>query len=68
MGKLKVTKQSKTGKNLRFTDTTTGRNMSLSQAITAVKNGKYNNYHVRKTKSGDIIASNPDGSKNNNLN
>ncbi len=67
MGRLKVTKQSETGKNIRFKDAVTNRYMSLEQAVKAVNNGTYEGYHVRHTKNGDIIASNPDNSTNNNL-
>lgn len=67
MSKLKATQQSETGKNIRFTDTSTGRSMTLAQAVKAVDRGDYPDYHVRHTKNGLYIASNPDGNKKNNL-
>ncbi len=67
MGRLKVTKTTSTGKNIRFKDVKTGRYMDIRTAVKAVKNGTYKGYHTRDTKSGTIIASNPDSSVINNL-
>lgn len=65
--KLKVTKESATGENLRFKDTKTNRSMSKSEAIKAVKNGTYSGYNVKKRNGKEYIASNPDNSRTNNL-
>lgn len=66
-GNIKVTRESKTGRNKRFKDLTTGRSMSRSEFNTAIKNGTYRGYHTRKINGKLTPVSNPDKSKRNNL-
>jgi len=64
---LKVTKESNTGLNTQFKDTRTGRKMTRGKCADRVSAGNYPGYHVRKVNGKRIVASNPDGTKSNNL-
>lgn len=65
--KVKVVKETNTGKNIKFQDTSTGRTMTTNQFVSGIEKGKYPDYHVRNIKGEKIPASNPDKKKNNNL-
>ena len=67
MGRLKVTKQSKTGRNLQFKDTKTGKSYTRAQVCKAIESGKYSKYHVRNINGVKTPVSNPDKSSRNNL-
>ena len=62
-----VISQTKSGKNIKFKNTNTRKTMSLTAFKKRIKSGYYPDYHIRKTKRGEIPASNPDSSKTNNL-
>ena len=63
-----VTKESKTGRNLNFQDTSTGITMTRAEFVKNIENGKYSkDYHVRNINGVKTPASNPDKDKNNNL-
>lgn len=65
---LEVAKESETGLNTRFQDNNTGENISRSEAVKRVEAGKHPDFHTRKLDDGrKIVASNPDGRKDNNL-
>lgn len=59
-GDLVVTKETETGKNIKFKDTLTGKLMTREEAAELVRAGKYPNYIV--TKNG-VVKSKP-GTKN----
>lgn len=65
--RVSVTRENKTGRNEQFRDNYTKTNMTRSQFVQKIKSGKYENYHVRNINGVDTPVSNPDGSKNNNL-
>ncbi|RHW37303.1 DUF3892 domain-containing protein [Neobacillus notoginsengisoli] len=66
--KLKPIAESSTGLNTRYQDVSTKKELTLNQAVKAVKQGKYPGIHVVERKDGTIfIRSNPDGKENNNL-
>ncbi|MFL2071183.1 hypothetical protein ACEN32_02600 [Marinilactibacillus psychrotolerans] len=65
--KVRVTKESKTGRNERFVDDTTGRSMTRTEFNKAINNGTYENYHTRNIGGKITPVSNPDKSKGNNL-
>lgn len=69
MSRLSVKRENATGLNTLFHDKYTKEDMTRLQAVKKVENGLYPKYHIRKQKSTGIkfIASNPDRSKNNNL-
>lgn len=65
--KVTVTKESNTGRNLRFRDNYNGNEMSRSAFVGKIKKGNYDNFHIRKINGIETPVSNPDKSKNNNL-
>lgn len=65
--RVKVTAESKTGRNQRFHDNFTGDDMSRPEFVRQIKQDKYPNYHVRDINGVPTPASNPDRSRNNNL-
>lgn len=67
IARIKVGKQSSTGRNLTFHDNQTGRNMNRNQFVKSIEKGNYTNYHVRTINGVPTPCSNPDKSKNNNL-
>ena len=67
MGRVKVTRESDTGRNERFMDTVSGRYMSREQFVTAIKNGNYDDYHVRRINGVNTPCSNPNNKVKDNL-
>lgn len=65
--RVKTTSQSKTGRNTHFKDTKSSRYMTRQDFVKAIKSGNYSNYHVRMINGVATPVSNPDKSKNNNL-
>lgn len=65
--RMKVTKESESGRNQRFHDNRTGDDLTRSGFVRAIKNGDYPNYHVREINGIETPVSNPDRHKNNNL-
>lgn len=65
--KVSVTSESKTGRNKTFHDNYSGKNMTRKEFCKAINNGGYSNYHTRKINGVETPCSNPDSSKNNNL-
>ncbi|MBU0996629.1 MAG: DUF3892 domain-containing protein [Firmicutes bacterium] len=65
---VKAIQQTPSGKNTKFMNTTNGTVMNRTEFIRRIKSGPYeNDYHIRNTKHGPVIASNPDKSKKDNL-
>ncbi|MCW4398067.1 hypothetical protein LDJ81_03350 [Lentilactobacillus parabuchneri] len=68
MGKrVSVTNQDKNGRNTSFRDNQTHKQMTRSQFVQKIKQGKYPNYEVRKINGIDTPVSKPDSTTNNNL-
>jgi hypothetical protein len=68
MGKrISVVGESDSGRNQRFRDNSTGREMSRAELVRQIENGKYQNYHVRVVNDVKTPVSNPDRSEHNNL-
>lgn len=67
MKRISVTHESNTGRNERFHDNYTGRNMTRNQFVNQITQGNYENYHVREINGILTPVSNPDKSRNNNL-
>ena len=65
--RVTVTRESTTGRNQRFRDNYNGSNMSRAEFVRQIEHGSYDNYHVREINGVKTPASNPDGTKNNNL-
>lgn len=67
MSRLKVTRESSTGRNIGFKDAKTGREMTRAETVREIKSGTYDDYHVRKVNGVETPCSNPDRSEKNNL-
>ena len=64
---IKVTKESTTGLNTRFKVSGKAKEVPRTTMVKEVKQGMHPGYHVRDNGRVKFIASNPDGSKGNNL-
>lgn len=64
---IKVTKQSPSGRNEKFLDTTKGKEMTRTQFVKEIENGNYQKYDVRNINDIKTPVSKPDGNKKNNL-
>ena len=69
MGKkrITVTKESDTGRNQKFHDNHNSSDMTRAQFVKEIEQGQYPNYHVREVNGVKTPVSNPDASRNNNL-
>lgn len=65
--RVSVIKESETGRNEKFKDNKSNKEMTRKTFVNEIKNGKYDKYHIRKINGIDTPVSNPDKSKNNNL-
>ena len=65
--RVKVTRETDSGRNTRFHDNFTGKDMTRSEFVREIRNGNYSNYHIRNVNGIDTPVSNPDPSRNNNL-
>ena len=65
--RVSVTNQNSTGRNTHFRDNYTGAEMNRPQFVKQIRNGNYDNYHVRIINGVATPVSNPDRSTNNNL-
>lgn len=63
---VKVTRESPTGRNERF-ETKPGREISRTEFVKEIKQGKHPGYHVANIHGKPTPRSNPDGSEGNNL-
>ena len=65
--RVTVTDESDTGRNNRFHDNYNGDDMTRNQFVKGIEKGNYPNYHVREIGGLKTPVSNPDSTKNNNL-
>ena len=65
--RVTVTRENETNRNTNFHDNYNGTDMTRSQFVREIEQGKYPNYHVRNINGVKTPVSNPDGSTNNNL-
>lgn len=65
--RVTVTNQTSSGRNTKFHDNYTGKDMTRSQFVNQIKQGNYDNYHIRTINGIETPVSNPDNSSNNNL-
>ncbi|MFD1901732.1 hypothetical protein [Enterococcus termitis] len=65
--RISVTSEDDNGRNQNFHDNFKGTNMTRNQFVKEIKNGNYENYHVRNINGVDTPVSNPDKARNNNL-
>ena len=62
-----VTKESSTGRNLKFQNKNTGRTMSRPEFVKSIEGGQYQGYHMRNINGVKTPVSNPDEKEGNNL-
>lgn len=62
-----VTVESGSGRNQKFHDTKSGKNMTRTEFVAQIESGKFPDYHVRKINGLNTPVSNPDKSESNNL-
>jgi len=65
--RITVTQESNSGRNLKFYDNRSGDDMTRTQFVKKIEQGNYANYHVRNINDVKTPVSNPDSTKNNNL-
>lgn len=65
--RVTTTRESETGRNERFVDNRTGREMNRNEFVDRIRAGLYPDYHIRSVNGVATPASNPDESENNNL-
>ena len=66
-GRISVTKESPSGRNLCYRDNVTGETMTRKQLVQQIQVGSYPNYHLRCVNGRLTPASNPDTNSCNNL-
>lgn len=67
---VRTTKENSTGRNIRFLDIKTNREMTRAEFVKEIKKNNSNydkDYYVRKQNGLDTPVSKPDNSKRNNL-
>lgn len=67
---VKTTKENSTGRNIRFLDIKTNKEMTRAEFVKEIKKNNSNydkDYYVRKQNGLDTPVSKPDNSKRNNL-
>ena len=62
-----TTCQTKSGRNTRFRDNSTGAKMSRTSFVKAIEQGRYDKYHVRRINGLKTPVSNPNRRKYDNL-
>jgi len=62
-----VTIESDSGRNQKFHDNKSGKNMTRTEFVEQIEDGKFPDYHVRKVNGLNTPVSNPDRSEGNNL-
>jgi len=65
--RVTVTHETSSGRNQQFHDNYNGSNMTRAQFVRNIEDGNYQNYHVRNVNGLKTPVSNPDATKNNNL-
>lgn len=64
---VKVTVESESGRNQKFHDTKSGKDMTRPEFVKEIKQGNFPDYHVRKVNGIPTPVSNPDSKEGNNL-
>ncbi len=62
-----VTSENDSGRNLKFHDNKTGKNMNRIEFVKQIEGGKFNSYHIRRINGLKTPVSNPDRREDNNL-
>lgn len=64
---VKVTVEDDSGRNQKFHDDKSGKNMTRAGFVKEIEKGNFDDYHVRKINGLKTPVSNPDRSEGNNL-
>jgi hypothetical protein len=64
---VKVIKEDKNGRNVRFKDDITKKEMTDKGFVRAIKKGDYDKYHIRNINGVDTAVSNPNKNQSDNL-
>lgn len=64
---VRVTNESESGRNLKFYDTKSDKNMNRPEFVKQIEQGKFPDYYVRKMNGLKTPISKPDKSESNNL-
>ena len=64
---VRVIRESDSGRNQRFVDIKTKKEMTRNQFVREIERGNYKDYHIRNINGLDTPVSNPDRSERNNL-
>ena len=64
---VRVTKETSTGRNVRFRDKATSAIMTKTQFVKKIESGAFPGYHIRTINGIITPVSNPDGTTKNNL-
>lgn len=67
MKKLVVTKESPSGRNQEFQDTSTGKIMGVRETVRRIEQGQFPGYHVQHVGKRAFPRSNPNRSSKDNL-
>ena len=67
MKRIKVTSENDSGRNLKFHDNYTGKDMTRAHFVKEIEKNNYDNYHIRKINGIKTPVSNPDYKEGNNL-
>lgn len=65
--RVTVTKETSSGRNVKFRDNANNKDMTRSQFVKEIQKGNYDSYHVREINGLKTPVSNPDKSSKNNL-
>jgi hypothetical protein len=65
--RISVVEENASGRNMIFKDNSTGKTMSRAKFVQKINDGDFPNFHVKKINNVLTPVSNPDKSKNNNL-
>lgn len=62
-----VTQENDSGRNQKFHDKKSGKDMTRAGFVKEIKQGNFDDYHVRVINGVETPVSNPDGKEGNNL-
>lgn len=65
--RIKVIKETDSGRNTKFHDNRLDKDMTRKQFVDEIEKGNYSNYHVRTINDVKTPVSNPDATRDNNL-
>jgi hypothetical protein len=65
--RVNVIKENENGRNIRFKDMGTKKEMTDKGFVRAIKKGDYDNYHIRNINGVDTAVSNPNKNQSDNL-